>query len=90
MTRLRSGGPKNIGVSAFASDLADVARSVLLQYGFGGTVRHVTQGDEACQWQIEVVGLVGTGPLTLDVKCSERTPPHIIRSVISNELEERT
>ena len=90
MMRSRIAGPKNIGDSGFATDLASVARSVLIQYGLGGSVGHVTPGERACQWQIEVVGLVGSGPFTLDVRCSEGTPTHIIRSAISNELEART
>jgi hypothetical protein len=83
-------GPKNIGDSEFATDLATVARSVLIQYGLGGSVGHVTPGERASQWQIQVVGLVGSGPFTLDVRCSEGTPIHVIRSAITNELEART
>jgi len=90
MTRSRIAAPKNTGDSRFATDLATVARSVLIQYGLGGSVGHVTPGERACQWQIEVVGLVGSGPFTLDVRCSEGTPTHIIRSAISKELEART
>jgi hypothetical protein len=90
MGRSRRAQQKNIGDSGFASGLAVVARSVLLQYGLGGTVGNVTQGERDCQWQIEVVGLVGTGPLKLAIKCSEGTPPHIIRNAISTELEALT
>jgi hypothetical protein len=90
MRRSRITGAENIGDSTFASDLATVARSVLIQYGLGGTVGQVTPGERASRWQIEVVGLVGCGPITLDVTCSEGTPTYIIRSAISNELEART
>ena len=90
MKRMRTAEAKNTRDSAFASDLATVAQSVLIQYGLGGTVGHVTQSARSSRWQIEVVGLVGSGPFTLDVNCSEGTPTHIIRSVITDELEART
>jgi hypothetical protein len=90
MMRSSTAGAENIRDSTFASDLATVAQSVLIQYGLGGTVGQVTQSCRASRWQIEVVGLVGCGPFTLDVNCSEGTPTHIIRSAITNELEART
>ena len=90
MDRLRPARGKNTAPSGFAGELAVVARSVLVQYGMGGSVGNVTPGQRDCQWQIEVLGLAGTGPLTLDVVCSETTPVHLIRSAISAELEART
>jgi len=73
--------------SPLAADLATLTRSVLIQYGVGGTVGQVTQGYLPHQWEIEVLGGAGHPSMTLKLMCSDRTPPHSLRSAIALQLD---
>jgi hypothetical protein len=75
------------GTSPLATDLATLTRSVLIQYGVGGTVGQVTQGYLPHQWEIEVLGGAGHPSMTLKLMCSDRTPPHSLRSAIAMQLD---
>lgn len=79
--------PEKPPLSPFAVDLAAVARSVLVQYGIGGTVGRVTPGQVPYQWRIEILGAPGVSPVTLNVLCSDRTPTHAVRSAIALQLD---
>jgi hypothetical protein len=77
---------KKTGDSGFPGNLADMARSVLIQYGISGTVGGVTPGDCDNHWHIRVDRSY-EGPLTLRVRCSEGTPVHVIRNAIAWQLD---
>jgi hypothetical protein len=71
--------------SSFADGLASVTRSVLVQYGVCGSVSQVTRRDREHVWDIIVEHPLG--PLTLQLRCSEATPPHVIRTAIAQQVQ---
>ena len=72
--------------SKLAEFLATVATSVLVQYGVDGRVKQVTQQLDQNVWRIELLTFDSSVPPTIMVRCSDATPPHVVRTAMVAEL----
>lgn len=73
--------------SQLSDFLATVATSVLVQYGVGGRVKHVTQQPDPSLWSIEFLSPDGSVPDSIMLRCTAQTPPHMVRSAMLTQLE---